>query len=98
MGDEQVGQVELLLQLLQQVDDLGLDAHVQCRHRLITHDKLEVDGQGSGHPDALPLTQSNRRGTDPYARWWGGVASPGVPLSRSISTVTRDFVGVDKIS
>src|SRR3954467_6838892 len=27
------------------------------------------------------LTQSNRRGTDPYARWWGGVASRGVPLS-----------------
>ena len=29
------------------------------------------------------LTQSNRRGTDPYARWWGGVAPRGVPLSRS---------------
>src|ERR1700720_4537458 len=33
------------------------------------------------------LTRSNRRGTDPYARWWGGggggVASRGVPLSRS---------------
>src|SRR5215467_2561617 len=55
VGDEQVRQVELLLELLQQVDDLGLDGHVQRRHRLVTHNKLGVDGQGAGHPDALPL-------------------------------------------
>ena len=44
-----------LLQFLQQVDDLGLDRHIQRRHRLVAHDKLRVNGQGSGHPDALPL-------------------------------------------
>jgi hypothetical protein len=30
------------------------------------------------------LTQSNRRGTDPYARWWGRGGIARCPLSRSI--------------
>src|SRR5438270_11525373 len=35
------------------------------------------------------LTQSNRRGTDPYARWWGRGASRGVPLSQSWVELSR---------
>src|ERR1700720_885142 len=31
------------------------------------------------------LTQSNRRGTDPYARWWGRGGIARCPLSRSAS-------------
>ena len=40
------------------------------------------------------LTRSNRRGTDPYARWCGRVAPRGVPLSRS-STQRRPSAFVD---
>src|SRR5215475_5063291 len=83
VGDEQVRQVELLLQLLQQVDDLGLNGHVQRRHRLVTHNKLGVDGQRAGHPDALPL---------PAADSWGNLSAIEVrnPTSDSNSaTLSR---------
>ena len=55
VGDEQIGQVELRLQILQQVERLRLDRHVQRRHRLVAHDKLRVEGQGAGNADALAL-------------------------------------------
>ena len=43
MGNEKIGQVELLLKILQQVDDLRLDGNVKGRHRLITNDKLRLN-------------------------------------------------------
>jgi hypothetical protein len=39
MGDEQVGETELLLEILQEVDDLCLDRHVERRNRFITDDQ-----------------------------------------------------------
>ena len=35
VGDEQVGQAELVLQLFEEVDDAGLDADVERRDRLV---------------------------------------------------------------
>ena len=55
VGDEQVRQVELVLQVLQQVDDAGLDRHVERRHRLVEHDERRVEGQRPGDADALAL-------------------------------------------
>ena len=55
VGDEQVGQVELVLEVLQQVDDARLDRHVEGRHRLVEHDERRVEGQGAGDADALAL-------------------------------------------
>ena len=55
VGDEKVGQVELALQVLQQVDDLGLDRNVQRRHRLVADDEVRVHRQGSRDADALAL-------------------------------------------
>ena len=42
MADEQVGQLVLFLQVLEQVDDLRLNGHVQCGNRLVADDKLGV--------------------------------------------------------
>ncbi len=56
VGDEEVGQVELVLQSLHQVDDLCLDGDVQGRHRLVADDDLGVQGQAAGDADALALT------------------------------------------
>ena len=53
--DEQVGQPELLLQLREQVDDLGLDRDIQRRDRLVGRDELRLDGQGPRDAGALPL-------------------------------------------
>ena len=55
MGDEQIGQALLLLQLLQKVDDLRLDGNVQSGNTLVADHKLGVDSQGAGNADALAL-------------------------------------------
>ncbi len=55
VADEQVGQAELLLQVLQQVHDLRLDRHVQRRDRLVADDELGVQRQRAGDADALAL-------------------------------------------
>ena len=54
--DHQVGQTELLLQLLEQVEDLRLDRHVQRRDRLVGDDeaRFERDRAGDADPLALP--------------------------------------------
>ena len=53
--DEQVGQVILGLQILEQVDDLRLNRHVQGRDRFIAHDQLRVQRQGARNADPLAL-------------------------------------------
>ena len=45
MGDKEIGQVELRLQILQQVQDLSLDGHVQRGHRLVADDELGLQGR-----------------------------------------------------
>ena len=55
VGDDQVGQAELVLQVLQQVDHLGLHRDVQRGHRLVGDDQVRVDRQRPGDADALPL-------------------------------------------
>ena len=56
VADEQVRQVVLLLDLLEQVDDLGLNGHVQRGHRLIADDEFRIQRQRPGNADTLPLT------------------------------------------
>ena len=53
--DEQVGQPELLAQLDQEVEDLGLDRDVERADRLVADDELRLDGEGASDADALPL-------------------------------------------
>ena len=53
VGDEHVGQALVLLQVLQQVQDLGLNGHVQSGNRLVAHDELGVHGQSPGDADTL---------------------------------------------
>ena len=55
VGDEQVGQAQLLLQIVKQVDNLGLDGHVQGGDGLVADDEFRLDGQGPGNADALAL-------------------------------------------
>ena len=55
VGDEQVGEVELALQVLEQVDDLSLDRDVERRDGLVGDDEVGVEGEGTGEADPLPL-------------------------------------------
>ena len=56
MTYKQKGQSELLLQAAQQVQDLCLDGYVQGTDRLITDDKLRIQGKCLGYTDTLPLS------------------------------------------
>ena len=48
VGDEQVGQAELALELLEQVEHLRLDRHVERRDRLVAHDRGRARGRAPG--------------------------------------------------
>ena len=55
VGDEQVAQTTLRLQVHQQVQDLTLDRHIECGDRLVADDQLRLQGQGASDADALQL-------------------------------------------
>ena len=61
VGDEQVRQAELALELLEQVQDLGLDRHVERGDRLVADDEVGLDDEGPGDPDALALAAARTR-------------------------------------
>ena len=56
MGDEEVGEPELCLEVLEQVDDLRLDGHVQRRDGLVRDDELRAHRERARDADALALT------------------------------------------
>jgi hypothetical protein len=55
VGDEEVGEVELLLQQLEQVDDLGLDRDVERLTRIVEDDYVGIERERSREPDSLAL-------------------------------------------
>ena len=55
VGDEQVREEELLLKILEQVEDLGLDRDVEGGDGLVADDEPRVERQRPGDADALPL-------------------------------------------
>src|SRR5207245_1136932 len=55
MGNEEISEPQLLLQVLQQIDDLGLDRYVQRRHRLVADNQLGFDRERPRDTDALTL-------------------------------------------
>src|SRR3990172_13000678 len=56
MGNKQIREVETSLELLQKVDDLDLNGHVQRGDRLVADDECRAGCQSPGNADALPLT------------------------------------------
>jgi hypothetical protein len=55
VGDEQVRQPALALQVVQQVQDLGLHRHVEGAGGFVEDDQLGVEGQGPRDRDPLAL-------------------------------------------
>ena len=53
--DKKIGQLEFLLQILQQVQYLRLDRHIERGHRFVADDELGVLSQGPRDADALAL-------------------------------------------
>ncbi len=61
VGDEQEGEAVLLLEVLEEVHDLGLDGHVQGGDGLVRHQQLRLHGQGPGDGHPLPLAAGELR-------------------------------------
>src|SRR6516225_1716518 len=56
MRNEEVGQAELALELLEEVDDLSADADVEGGDRFVGDDEFGAEGEGAGDADALALS------------------------------------------
>ena len=56
VGDEDDGQVVLDLHLLEQLQDLGLNGHIQCGGGLVADQDLRVAGHRNGNDDTLAHT------------------------------------------
>jgi len=57
VGDEEVREEELLLKILEQVEDLGLDRDVEGGDGLVADDELGLDRQRTGDGEALTLSR-----------------------------------------
>src|SRR5438093_3911070 len=55
MRNEQIADVELLLEILQEVHDLGADRHIECRHMFVEDNKARVQRECPCNGNALPL-------------------------------------------
>ena len=58
MGYHNISQLELLLQIFQQVHDLGANGNIQGGDRLIQNDNPRIEGQRSGYGDPLSLSSA----------------------------------------
>ena len=56
VGDEQIRETVLALQVDQQIDHLRLDRDVERRYRLVAHDQARPERQRACDADALPLS------------------------------------------
>src|SRR6266566_1024862 len=56
MGNEDIGEAELLLQFRKQIDDLRLDRHIERRYRLVADNELRRHRKRARNPDPLTLT------------------------------------------
>lgn len=70
VSDKQVGKVELLLQVYQQVQDLALDGNIQCRYRFIADHKFWIECYRSRDADALSLTPGKFEGVSRHRTSW----------------------------
>ena len=55
MRDEEIGELELVLEVLEQVDDLRLNRDIQGRYRLVGNYQLRPQRERPGDADPLPL-------------------------------------------
>ena len=81
VGDEDVRQPEFALEVLEQVQDLGLDGDVERGDRLVADDEVRLEDERAGDPDPLALA----------ARELVGVASSVVRLEADHVHDPRDL-------
>ena len=56
MCDEDIGESQLLLQVMQEVQYLRLDRYVECAHRFVRQDDFRIEGQCPCDSNPLALS------------------------------------------
>ena len=56
VADEQIGEVQILPQVHEQVENLRLDRHVERRDRLVANEEIRLHRQRPRNADPLPLS------------------------------------------
>jgi len=62
MGDQQHAETGMTLQILQQIENLRLDRHIERRYRLIEDEERGSYSQSAGEADPLPLATAEAAG------------------------------------
>jgi hypothetical protein len=62
MGDEKVGKTQLISQVHQKVEDLGLDGDIESRDGFISNDQFRIEGDGPGNANPLALSTAELMG------------------------------------
>jgi hypothetical protein len=62
VGDEKVGKTQLLLQIFQKIQNLGLHRDIEGTDRFITDNELRMKGNRAGNVDPLPLASAELMG------------------------------------
>ena len=55
MGNKYGGKTKFPLQVIDQVQHLGLHTHIQCRHGFIKYNEIRIQGKRPGNHNPLPL-------------------------------------------
>ena len=58
MGNEKVRYTEFVLQIVEKIDDLGLNRNIQGGKRFIADYELGLKSQGPRHTETLPLASA----------------------------------------
>src|SRR5215208_968264 len=69
VSNKEIGQVKLVLQFLEKVNDLGLDGNIQGRDGLITNNKGRLQCQSTCYPNALALSAGEFMWITTRKRW-----------------------------
>ncbi len=97
VGDQQVGDARRLLNVAHQVDDLGLDRHVERGHRLVGDDHLGVECEGARDGDPLALAAGELRGVAVGSLRWQAHLLKQLRHARAASVAVTEVVGAQRL-
>ena len=90
--DEQIGQAEIALQLLQKIHDLRANAGVESGNRFIGHDELRLQGKRAGDADALALASGKFVWITRHGRFIHSHGTQKFPHSPAADIAAKAFV------
>ena len=92
MGDEEIGNITFLLELLHQIQDLGTDGNVQCGNRLVSNNQLGLHNHCTGNTDSLTLTAGELVGvTGQMLGQQANIIDDFLDLSNAVSFVFEEL-------